>query len=109
MNRGLQSVRQPGRDAATWLIAQAHANGIPVVVTSGLRTWEEQQDLIRRGLTRARSSNHLNGQAFDLGVSGYSWQDIDPGVWRWLGELWESIGGRWGGRFKSRDPIHFDW
>jgi len=26
-----------------------------------------------------------------------------------LGEFWESIGGTWGGRFKSKDGNHYSW
>jgi len=44
-------------------------------------------------------SLHNYGEAFDLSVP-------DPDDQRWLGEVWESWGGRWGGRFN--DPNHFD-
>jgi len=44
-------------------------------------------------------SLHNVGQAFDLKVPNAEDQ-------QWLGEVWESWGGRWGGRFD--DPNHFD-
>ena len=44
-------------------------------------------------------SLHNYGHAFDLKVT-------DPDEQAWLGRVWESWGGRWGGRFN--DPNHFD-
>jgi len=44
-------------------------------------------------------SKHNIGEAFDLVVNS-------PQNQSWLGAVWESWGGRWGGRFG--DPNHFD-
>lgn len=44
------------------------------------------------------TSKHEAGRAFDLVGP--------PELLRQAGQLWESWGGRWGGRF--RDPIHFE-
>jgi LAS superfamily LD-carboxypeptidase LdcB len=45
------------------------------------------------------TSKHERGLAFDLG-------NVDPRLLAAAGKLWESWGGRWGGRFKDR--IHFE-
>jgi uncharacterized protein YcbK (DUF882 family) len=108
----LATLDAAGREAARWLVAYARAYGIPVVVTSARRTAAEQAALTpARGLYKAspNASRHVSGRAFDLGISGYQWDEIDPAYWRWLGSVWKSLGGRWGGDFQRPDPIHFDW
>lgn len=45
------------------------------------------------------TSKHERGLALDIG-------GLQPAEQRYLGRVWESWGGRWGGRF--RDPIHFE-
>lgn len=47
------------------------------------------------------TSKHERGLAFDLG-------GLSPSQLRDIGGVWESWGGRWGGRFSSPDPIHFE-
>lgn len=56
----------------------------------------------------APRSRHLQGLAFDLRVAGLPRDQVPPQVWLWLGEGWESVGGRWGGRFARPDVNHFD-
>lgn len=101
---GLHPAVKRGMDA---LIAVARANGIEVKVTSTVRSRRTQLRLYNDYLAgRSRfpaappgKSKHERGLAFDLHVRPES--ALTP-----LGELWESWGGRWGGRF--RDPIHFE-
>lgn len=89
------------RPWATWLIT--HGN---VQVSSVRRTYQEQVTLYNaylRGESKYPAappgrSLHEQGRAFD--VVGH------PAELRRLGMLWESVGGRWGGRFG--DPIHFE-
>jgi hypothetical protein len=90
------------RPWARWLIAQ-YPYG---TLTSTRRSRREQATLYRNYLAgHARypaappgHSLHEQGRAFDY---------VAPeGVLRALGEIWESVGGRWGGR--NRDPIHFE-
>jgi peptidoglycan L-alanyl-D-glutamate endopeptidase CwlK len=47
------------------------------------------------------TSKHERGLAFDLG--GLSARQLAH-----LGRVWRSWGGRWGGSFRRRDPIHFE-
>ena len=70
------------------LVTKAAANGITIKVISGLRTYEEQNDLDAQGrtkpgkiVTNARGgySNHNFGIAFDIGVfEGGSYLDESP-------------------------------
>jgi len=87
---------------ASWLV-----NLYPAAeVTSVRRTWSEQSYLYRRFLAGQTDypaappgrSLHEQGRAFDL--------KAPPEVLEQLGEIWEQMGGRWGGRFQ--DPIHFE-
>jgi len=76
-------------------------------IISTFRSTEEQGRLYRRYLRGDTNtpaappgrSLHNFGHAFDLWVPSREDQ-------RWLGEVWEHWGGRWGGRFN--DPLHFD-
>jgi hypothetical protein len=81
--------------------------GLHPRVTSTLRTIAEQKRLYEaflKGTSRYPAaapgrSPHNYGWAFDISINDDSYlQDA--------GELWESWGGTWGGRFK--DPIHFE-
>jgi len=47
-------------------------------------------------------SLHEHGVAFDLARIGKN--PLDDPLLNWLGAVWESWGGRWGG---ARDPVHF--
>jgi len=76
-------------------------------VTSSWRSWSAQALLYRRYLSgRSRypaappgRSMHNYGRAFDV-------DDRDPRQLQEMGAVWESWGGRWGGR--GGDPIHFE-
>lgn len=89
---------------AEWLYRTAEVNRLAPRVTSTYRSMAEQQrlyDRYRAGRSaypaaRPGCSTHNYGLAFDLVAHNLEG----------LGRLWESVGGRWGGRF--RDPIHFD-
>jgi len=81
-----------------------------LVVTSSRRSSAKQSELYQRWLSgqsqipanRPGTSLHEHGLAFDLARLG-----IDPlgdPLLAWLGSVWESWGGRWGG---IRDPVHF--
>lgn len=50
--------------------------GRPMTVTSGLRSAEQQKDLISQGLSKATKSAHLTGEAVDI-------QDSDGLLKKW--------------------------
>lgn len=99
-----------GRAAAQQFVAYLRSVGLPVAVTSGRRTARQQAELTpAAGLYKAVNSRHVEGRAFDLALIGYRWQEVPPAYWRFMGTIWEQLGGRWGGNFSRPDPIHFDW
>jgi hypothetical protein len=89
------------------LVDTAAESGWSPRVTSARRSHREQTFLYNRFLAGQSAypvappghSAHELGLAFDLIVSPYDRLNE-------LGDLWESWGGRWGGR--GRDPIHFE-
>lgn len=52
------------------------AYGIPMTVTSGLRSQAQQDQLIASGQSKASKSKHLSGQAVDIA-------DKDGRLWEW--------------------------
>lgn len=98
--RSLQPFLQP------YVIALVNAlreDGIPLIVISGRRN-----ATINAEVGGAERSLHLSGLAFDLQVEGFRRDELHPYFWQMIGEWWESLGGRWGGRFSSPDVNHFD-
>lgn len=53
-----------------------------------------QELLLTAGRTKVKVSQHNNKLAIDLTL-----QPGDDSTYRTVGEFWEGIGGRWGGRF----------
>lgn len=83
------------------------AAGGSIAVTSGYRSTEHQAELYAaRGsnpypVAVPGTSKHERGEAVDMVISPRSWQNA-------LGGYWEALGGRWGGRFRQSDPVHFE-
>jgi len=98
--RSLQPFLQPYVIA---LVNAVREEGIPLMVLSGRRNANVNQEV-----GGAERSLHLYGLAFDLQVEGLKRDELHPYFWQTLGEWWESLGGRWGGRFSSPDSNHFD-
>jgi hypothetical protein len=97
----LEGLQPDVKEAAIFLVNAYRAAGYPAIITSGRRTAAHNV-----AVGGAPLSRHIAGRAIDLGFLG-----ISPAPLDWLrpgGLLWESMGGRWGGRFQSPDPIHFD-
>jgi len=102
---------------ASALIAKAAANGVTIKVISGLRTYDEQNDLYAQGrtkpgkiVTNARGgySNHNFGIAFDIGVfEGSRYLDDSP-KYKAVGLLGTDLGLEWRGNWKTiQDEPHF--
>jgi peptidoglycan LD-endopeptidase CwlK len=104
------------RAKALRLVGEARKRGIPLVVTSGLRTMAEQARLYAQGRTedggivtnaQPGQSFHNYGLAFDVAVAvngKVSW-DAD---WKAIGDLGKKVGLEWGGDFKTfPDRPHF--
>lgn len=95
------------RSIAAWFVRALTRGGVRVTITSTRRSLDTQRKLYadyvagrsRYPAARPGTSTHGIGIAFDL--------HLDPPVYREAGQLWESLGFTWGGRFN--DQIHFDF
>lgn len=104
---------------ARQLIERAYKDGINIIITQGLRTIEEQNELYAQGrtktgkiVTNARGgySYHNFGLAFDFAVlnadGSVNW-NVDE-KWKRVGQLGKSLGLEWGGDWKDfKDYPHF--
>lgn len=99
------------------LVTQAAAAGIAIKVISGLRTYDEQNDLYAQGRTKPGKivtnakggySNHNFGIAFDVGVfEGTKYLDESP-KYKAVGAIGVGLGLEWGGNWKTiQDEPHF--
>lgn len=88
------------------LLDYAKSKGLKIQITSGYRTPEEQQELLRtRPKFAAKRSAHCAGKAIDINIIGGT--DAD---YKMLGDYAKSIGMRWGGDFSSvKERWHFDY
>lgn len=95
---------------------------ISVMIVSVLRTEEEQLENIKNGVSWTVNSKHLpqppDGKSHAIDVCPYDiyqlhgpdklkW-DANDIIWKQIGEIGESIGLKWGGRWKVRDMGHFE-
>lgn len=89
------------------LIAWAYANGYELTFGEAQRSMEQAVANSRSGAGIVNSL-HLIRLAVDLNLFKNGIYQADTEAYRPLGEFWESIGGSWGGRFKTRpDGNHF--
>ncbi len=99
------------------LVRRAAQYGIGIKILSGLRTYEEQDELFAQGRTkpgrivtnaRAGFSNHNFGIAFDVGIfEGAKYLDESP-KYKAVGVLGMDLGLEWGGNWKTIvDEPHF--
>ena len=99
------------------LVTKAAADGITIKVISGLRTYDEQNDLYAQGrmkpgkiVTNARGgySNHNFGIAFDVGVFERGQYLDESPKYKAVGVLGMDLGLEWGGNWKTiQDEPHF--
>jgi peptidoglycan L-alanyl-D-glutamate endopeptidase CwlK len=94
------------------LVKLAAANGIVIKITSGTRTYAEQDKLFAQGgVTHARGgqSNHNFGLAFDQTIFDGPQPVWESPLYKKVGALGESVGLSWGGRWTSIvDEPHFE-
>jgi len=103
VSHGLERLQPWLQPWARWLVSQGSSH---VQISSVWRSHQEQVELYLaylRGESKYPAappgrSMHEYGRAFDI---------VGPSdLLRHLGEVWEAVGGRWGGRYG--DPIHFE-
>ncbi len=97
---------------ARQLVLQCAREGIKIVVTSGTRTYEEQDQLYNQGgVTHARGgySNHNFGLAFDVTIFVDTRPIWDSPQYKLVGAIGKSLGLSWGGDWVSiQDEPHFE-
>jgi hypothetical protein len=98
------------------LLARMVEARILVLIVNTRRTQAEQDQAIAAGVSWVRHSKHQDGLAIDLvpydqyalhGPDKLQWNGNDP-VWQQMGQIGESLGLRWGGRWHQRDLGHFE-
>ena len=126
MSRALDDLTEDFRPLVFELLARLVEQGIGVMVVDTLRTKEEHEQNIRNGASWTATSKHLPGtmrgltdpgsDAIDLcpfdvyllhGPDKLKWDADDP-VWQRMGKIGESLGMRWGGRWRQKDLGHFE-
>jgi len=81
-----------------------------VFINELYRSKERQAELYGIGRSKTINSKHLIGLAIDLvlidenGKPDWNFEHYIP-----LGEYWEKLGGIWGGRWKLKDGVHFEY
>ena len=116
MNTSLDDLSDAFKPKAMELIARAIEKKIQVLIINTLRTEEEQKENLRRHVSWTLRSRHLpdadgKANAIDLApvecLSLKAWAPSHPD-WERLGEISESLGLVWGGRWRVRDCCHFE-
>lgn len=86
---------------------QFQKNSDPFVILELYRSIETQRIYVARGASKTMNSKHLEGLAIDIAflkdITDDGKINYDAEKYRTYGVFWESIGGRWGGRFGD-DP-----
>ena len=85
----------------------AHAQGYELTFGHAFRDAETQARLLAEGLSRVRHSQHMDRLAVDFNLFVDGKYTSDKELYRPLGEYWESICGKWGGRFNVK-PENYD-
>lgn len=131
MSRKLDDLSREMRLVTYQLLARLVEKGIHVCIVDTLRTAQEQADNLAKGVSWTQRSMHLprklrgysegsidadKSDAIDLclyeqynlhGPDKLQWNTADP-AWQVIGELGESLGLRWGGRWKQKDMGHLE-
>lgn len=124
-SRNLSDLVPPCKDRAEKFLSLAKDNGIDLLVTSTYRDLESQAALFAQGRTKPGMiiTNARPGQswhnwrcAFDVvpirnGKPVWNTTGPDGDLWRKVGELGESVGLEWAGKWtgKLREFAHFQY
>ena len=122
-SRNLSDLQPAVADKCQKHIDACIAAGIDLLVTCTLRDWDEQARLYRQGRTapggivtnaKPGDSAHNYGLAYDVVPMRNSkpvWgtiADMDKALWTRVGEIGESVGLEWAGRWVSfKEFAHF--
>ena len=121
MSRALNDLDPALHQAVFEMLARFTEQTIAVCIVDTLRTPEEHAQNLATGHSWTKHSKHLpneRGKSMAIDVCPYStyllhgadklqWDAKDP-VWQKMGEIGESVGLKWGGRWPKRDLGHFE-
>lgn len=122
MSRSLDDLTPEMRAKTDKFLAKLVEKSIQIMIVDTLRTDKEQEENIKKGVSWTKNSKHLpqkpsgKSNAIDIcpyhtyqlyGPDKIQWNANDP-VWLKIGEIGESFGLKWGGRWKKRDMGHFE-
>lgn len=96
-------------DIAIEIINYFRFAGIPIIIVSkgARRSADDQAQLVAAGLSQTRNSAHLTGDAVDFDIFGLRRDEIPDVFWNLFGQVAESYGLVWGGRWTNPyDPGH---
>jgi peptidoglycan L-alanyl-D-glutamate endopeptidase CwlK len=118
-SRSLEDLYPLVADKARQLVELAQAEGVEILVTSTLRTFDEQAELFAIGRTKPGKkvtnakpgeSWHNFGLAFDVVPLVHGKAIWDSPFWSRIGEFGKQVGLAWGGDFRSfKDKPHFEF
>ncbi len=100
------------------LLSKAAAAGVALQVINTLRTPEQQAANVANGVSWTSNSLHLPQPPYGLSlaidlcpIQYLTMKNWNPSGedWQIIGEIGESLGLRWGGRWKQRDMGHFEY
>jgi len=104
MSRLLDALDPVFRPKAIELLARCVEARIMVLIVDTLRTPEEQEEYVRRGVSWTMNSRHVVGRAIDIapfsqyllhGRDKLQWDGSDP-VWAAIGAIGQRVGLQWG-------------
>lgn len=120
MSRRLNDLDPDVEAKAFELIKLADHDGIELIVTQTYRSPDQQAAIYAQGRTAPGRivthappgySWHEFRRAFDVAITHFpgdmTKEDLYDGPWDHVGDLGESIGMEWGGRWKRPDRPHF--
>lgn len=104
---------------AARLCEAARKLGIPLYVHGAFRSAAQQQEMLRRGVSKAQwpRAPHCQGKAVDIVHGRYHWE-MSRDEWAFIGRLGKDISDKmglslnWGGDWSFYDPAHWemaDW
>ena len=111
MSKRLEDLADSFRPLAEKLIAACKAAGIPLAIIDTLRTEAEHAANLAKGVSWVKRSKHMDGLAIDVCpqvlLREKGWAPASP-LWTTIGVIGESLGLRWGGRWRVKDLGHFE-
>lgn len=116
-SRRLDDLSPRFRPLAIELLARLTEARIQVMIIETLRSMKEHEANLIKGVSWTPHSKHIDGDAIDIcpysvydlhGDDKLQWNSGDP-IWTKIGEIGESLGLRWGGRWTQKDMGHFEF